>query len=91
MPPAGGRPGERQLDGRAGRPAGSSVYGLTKSGVNAFTESLRQELLGERVRVSVVQPGAVDTELVNHLSDTVRDAARRRIDGMEALRPSWAC
>ncbi|MEV0151189.1 MULTISPECIES: SDR family NAD(P)-dependent oxidoreductase [unclassified Nonomuraea] len=70
--------------GRVARP-GSSVYGLTKSGVNAFTESLRQELLGERVRVSVVEPGVVDTE--NHLSDTVRDAARRRIDGIEALRP----
>jgi NADP-dependent 3-hydroxy acid dehydrogenase YdfG len=55
--------------------------------VNAFTESLRQELLGERVRVSVVEPGAVDTELVNHLSDPVRDAARRRIDGIAALRP----
>ncbi|KAB8187983.1 SDR family NAD(P)-dependent oxidoreductase [Microbispora catharanthi] len=70
--------------GRVARP-GSSVYGLTKSGLNAFTESLRQELLSERVRVSVVEPGTVDTELVNHLSDTVRDAARRRIDGIEAL------
>ncbi|ACZ91344.1 SDR family oxidoreductase [Streptosporangium roseum] len=72
--------------GRVARP-GSSVYGLTKFGLNAFTESLRQELLGERVRVSVVEPGAVDTELVNHLSDTTRDAARRQIDGIEALRP----
>ncbi|MGI5285432.1 SDR family NAD(P)-dependent oxidoreductase [Nonomuraea polychroma] len=72
--------------GRLARP-GSSVYGLTKSGLNAFTESLRQELLRERVRVSVVEPGTVDTELVNHLSDTTRDAARRQIDGIEALRP----
>lgn len=72
--------------GRVARP-GSSVYGLTKSGLNAFTESLRQELLSERVRVSVVEPGTVDTELVNHLSDTTRDAAHRQIDGIEALRP----
>ncbi|MEV4180642.1 SDR family NAD(P)-dependent oxidoreductase [Streptosporangium canum] len=72
--------------GRTARP-GSSVYGLTKFGLNAFTESLRQELLSERVRVSVVEPGTVDTELVNHLSDTTRDAARRQIDGIEALRP----
>ncbi|MEU6998725.1 SDR family NAD(P)-dependent oxidoreductase [Nonomuraea sp. NPDC046570] len=72
--------------GRVARP-GSSVYGLTKCGLNAFTESLRQELLSERVRVSVVEPGTVDTELVNHLSDTTRDTARRQIDGIEALRP----
>jgi NADP-dependent 3-hydroxy acid dehydrogenase YdfG len=74
----------------AGRAAqqGSSAYALTKSGLNAFTESLRQELLGERVRVSVVAPGAVDTELVGHLSDTTRDEARRRLAGIEALRPA---
>ncbi|MBF8185246.1 SDR family NAD(P)-dependent oxidoreductase [Nonomuraea sp. K274] len=72
--------------GRVARP-GSSVYGLTKFGLNAFTESLRQELLSERVRVSVVEPGSVDTELVNHVSDTTRDAARRQLDGIEALRP----
>ncbi|WP_327588392.1 SDR family NAD(P)-dependent oxidoreductase [Nonomuraea sp. NBC_00507] len=72
--------------GRVARP-GSSVYGLTKFGLNAFSESLRQELLSERVRVSVVEPGTVDTELVNHLSDTTQDAARRQLDGIEALRP----
>lgn len=71
---------------RVARP-GSSVYGMTKFGLNAFAESLRQELLSERVRVSVVEPGTVDTEPVNHLSDTTRDAARRQIDGIEALRP----
>jgi NADP-dependent 3-hydroxy acid dehydrogenase YdfG len=43
--------------GRVAR-AGSSVYNLSKFGLTGFTESLRQELLDERVRVSVVQPGA---------------------------------
>jgi NADP-dependent 3-hydroxy acid dehydrogenase YdfG len=71
--------------GRVARPS-SSVYNLTKFGLNGFTESLRQELLRERVRVSVVEPGTVDTELVNHLDDATRDAARRQIDGIEALR-----
>ncbi|MFC4055777.1 SDR family NAD(P)-dependent oxidoreductase [Actinomadura syzygii] len=71
--------------GRVARPGGS-VYGLTKSGLGAFTESLRQELAGERVRVSVVEPGSVDTELVNHLNEVTRDAARRRIARIEALR-----
>src|SRR3954447_21210787 len=42
--------------GRVARPS-SSVYNLTKFGLNGFSESLRQELLVERVRVSVVAPG----------------------------------
>jgi len=71
--------------GRVARP-GSSVYNLTKFGLTGFAESLRQELLAERVRVSVVEPGTVRTELVNHLGDTTREAARRQVDGIEALR-----
>ena len=74
------------IAGRIARP-GSSVYNLTKFGLNGFTESLRQELLSEHVRVSVVEPGTVDTELLTHLSDTTRDAARRQVDQIEALRP----
>jgi NADP-dependent 3-hydroxy acid dehydrogenase YdfG len=72
--------------GRAARP-GSSVYNLTKFGLTGFTEALRQELLAERVRVSVVEPGTVDTELVDHLGDGIRDAARQQVDGIEPLRP----
>ena len=44
--------------GRVARP-GSSVYNLTKFGVVAFSEALRQELISQRVRVSVVEPGTV--------------------------------
>ena len=72
--------------GRIARP-GSSVYNLTKFGVNGFSESLRQELLSEHVRVSVVDPGTVSTELLDQLSDITRDAARRQVDRIEALRP----
>ncbi len=72
--------------GRVARP-GSSVYNLTKFGLNGFTESLRQELLTERVRVSVVEPGTVDTELVNHLGDDTRDAVRQQVNGIQALQP----
>jgi NADP-dependent 3-hydroxy acid dehydrogenase YdfG len=72
--------------GRTAR-AGSSAYNLTKFGLNGFTESLRQELLVERVRVSVVEPGTVATELTDHLDDLTRAAARRQIDGIEALWP----
>jgi NADP-dependent 3-hydroxy acid dehydrogenase YdfG len=71
--------------GRVARP-GSSVYNLTKFGLNGFAESLRQELLGERVRVSVVEPGTVDTEPMDQLGDAIRDVARRQVAGTEALR-----
>lgn len=52
----------------AGRQAnlGSGVYNLTKWGVVAFSESLRQEGLHSNVRVSCVEPGFVDTELQGH-------------------------
>jgi NADP-dependent 3-hydroxy acid dehydrogenase YdfG len=45
---------------------GSGVYNLTKHGVGAFSESLRQEFAPRQVRVSLVEPGAVDTELRDH-------------------------
>jgi NADP-dependent 3-hydroxy acid dehydrogenase YdfG len=52
----------------AGRHArnGNGVYALTKFGVGAFSESLRQELAGQYVRVSLVEPGATATELASH-------------------------
>jgi NADP-dependent 3-hydroxy acid dehydrogenase YdfG len=40
---------------------GNGVYSLTKHGVGAFSESLRQELAGRYVRVSLVEPGATAT------------------------------
>ncbi|MFP3465367.1 SDR family NAD(P)-dependent oxidoreductase [Leifsonia sp. SIMBA_070] len=73
--------------GRVARP-GSSVYNLTKFGVNAFSEALRQELVPQRVRVGVIEPGTVDTELVTHNSDAVREAAERQVAAIEALQPS---
>jgi len=72
--------------GRVARP-GSSVYNLTKFGVGAFSEALRQELIGHRVRVSVVEPGTVDTELVDHVTGDVQAAARQQVAAIEALRP----
>ena len=72
--------------GRVARPGGG-VYALTKFGVGAFSESLRQELLKHRVRVGVVEPGTVDTELVTHLGADVREAAANQVGSIEALRP----
>jgi NADP-dependent 3-hydroxy acid dehydrogenase YdfG len=72
--------------GRVARP-GSSVYNLTKFGLGAFSESLRQELVKRRVRVSVVEPGTVDTELVSHLRADIRAAAATQVAAIEALQP----
>jgi NADP-dependent 3-hydroxy acid dehydrogenase YdfG len=70
--------------GRVAR-SGSGVYNLTKWGVGAFTESLRQEFSGRHLRASVVEPGAVKTELTNHLRDEIRQQTRQRFAGVELL------
>ena len=58
----------------AGRVAsdGFGVYNLTKFGVNGFTESLRQEVARRHVRVGVVEPGAVVTELTSHNTEQIQ-------------------
>jgi len=65
----------------------TAVYSLTKFGVNAFSEGIRQELLGNRVRVGVVAPGTVDTEIFDHLPASSREAVARQTAGMVKLRP----
>jgi NADP-dependent 3-hydroxy acid dehydrogenase YdfG len=52
----------------AGRKAGlgAAVYNMTKFGVTGFTEALRQEALHSKIRVTVVEPGFVETELQGH-------------------------
>jgi clavulanate-9-aldehyde reducatase len=54
---------------RAG--AGTAVYNMTKWGVNGFSEGLRQEALYSGIRVSLVEPGMVETELVGHNENPV--------------------
>jgi NADP-dependent 3-hydroxy acid dehydrogenase YdfG len=51
--------------GRAAR-NGNGVYSLTKHGVGAFSEALRQEVAKRYLRVSLVEPGATATELASH-------------------------
>ena len=74
----------------AGRVArlGSGVYNLTKHGINAFSESLRQEVTKRHVRISLVEPGAVDTELTHHLSDAARAGFQQRFREVELLQSS---
>ncbi len=71
----------------AGRVArkNSGVYNLTKHGVGAFSESLRQEVTGRHVRVSLVEPGAVITELPDHVRAEIRDRMMGRLTEIERL------
>jgi NADP-dependent 3-hydroxy acid dehydrogenase YdfG len=71
----------------AGRVArnGNSVYSLTKHGMGAFSESLRQEMASRYLRVSLVEPGATATELAGHNRPEVLDSIRSQFGArMEA-------
>ena len=70
--------------GRIAR-AGSGVYNLTKHGVGAFSESFRQEFADRKVRSTIIEPGAVDTELTDHIRDGVREQVRERFADMQML------
>lgn len=64
---------------------GSGVYNATKHAVGAFSESLRQEVTKRHVRVGLVEPGAVATELAGHNRPEVLEAMSRRFADMERL------
>ena len=64
---------------------GSGVYNLTKHGVGAFSESLRQEVTERHVRVSLVEPGATATELASHNRAEVLETMRTRFAGIERM------
>ena len=55
----------------------SGVYSLTKFGIGAFSEALRQENVDTGIRVTLIEPGRVDTELRTH----VREEVVREISG----------
>jgi NADP-dependent 3-hydroxy acid dehydrogenase YdfG len=73
----------------AGRVArqGSGAYNASKWAVNAFSEALRQEVTGRHVRVGLIEPGAVDTELASHNTDPeVVARMQQRFGAMERMR-----
>jgi NADP-dependent 3-hydroxy acid dehydrogenase YdfG len=74
----------------AGRVArlGSGVYNLTKHGVGAFSEALRQEVTQRHVRVSLVEPGAVETELGSHNRPEIQEQLAQRFGSIERLHAS---
>lgn len=64
---------------------GSGVYNATKHAVGAFSESLRQEVTGRHVRISLVEPGAVTTELVSHNRPEIRDQLSQRFASTQRM------
>jgi NADP-dependent 3-hydroxy acid dehydrogenase YdfG len=72
----------------AGRQArnGAGVYNASKWAVNAFSESLRQEVTARGVRISLVEPGAVATELTDHITQPeAKAASKKMVTGMRPL------
>ena len=71
----------------AGRVASPNfaVYNMTKFGVNGFTEALRQELASSHVRVGVLEPGAVKTELNDNHQGAIRTSIESLFASIEAL------
>jgi NADP-dependent 3-hydroxy acid dehydrogenase YdfG len=67
--------------GRTARP-GNAVYAATKWGMNGWSEALRQELHPD-VRVMVIEPGAVATELTDHITNPgAKQAAEQMYEQM---------
>jgi NADP-dependent 3-hydroxy acid dehydrogenase YdfG len=74
----------------AGRIArlGSGGYNASKWGVNAFSESLRQEVTTRGVRISLVEPGAVATELTDHIThEGTKELAKGMIAQSTPMQP----
>jgi NADP-dependent 3-hydroxy acid dehydrogenase YdfG len=70
--------------GRIAR-ANSGVYNASKFAVNAFSEALRQEVTGRHVRISIVEPGAVATELSSHNRPEIRERISQRFGDVERM------
>ncbi|HZU66676.1 MAG TPA: SDR family NAD(P)-dependent oxidoreductase [Ktedonobacteraceae bacterium] len=70
--------------GRTAR-AGSGVYNATKWGVGAFSEALRQEVYQHHIRVTLIEPGAVATELTEHITNP--EAKRETQEWVHSIRP----
>lgn len=79
-----------QVSSVAGRTTSQTAagYNATKWGVNGFTDALRKEETENGVRTTIVEPGAVDTELQEHIPDEeVKERLEGWVESMEALQP----
>jgi NADP-dependent 3-hydroxy acid dehydrogenase YdfG len=73
-------------DARRGPGTGFGAYAATKAGVNTFAESLREEVAGDGVHVTTVEPGATATELPEHITDAAaKDEVEATVESMRTL------
>lgn len=56
---------------------GESVYAATKAGIQAFAETLRKEVAAKNIKVSVIQPGSVDTDMQECSDDEKAEAVAK--------------
>lgn len=66
---------------------GSTVYSATKSAVRVISEGLRQEVKPYNIRTTIISPGAVKTELLEHISDDDIQEANKEYVGEIGLTP----
>ncbi len=64
---------------------GRAVYNATKHSMTGFSEALRQEVTRKHVRISLVEPGAVQTELASHNRPDIRAAIQAAVESFELL------
>ncbi len=75
------------LASRGTRPA-LGVYSGTKTAVNDISEALRQELQGDNIRVTIIEPGAVETELPDYITDEeAREGISSLLAELDPLQP----
>lgn len=67
---------------------GSTVYSATKSAVRVISEGLRQEVTPYNIRTTIISPGAVKTELLEHISDDEIQEANQEYVGEVGLDPN---
>ncbi len=75
-------PGEHFIGRRATEPGYHRGLLGDEVRVNAISEALRQELLEDSIRVTIVEPGAVATELATHITD---EDAKESLSGLLSL------
>ncbi|ADB63422.1 short-chain dehydrogenase/reductase SDR (plasmid) [Haloterrigena turkmenica DSM 5511] len=68
--------------------ANSTHYNAAKAGVKTFGDSLRLDVASEGIRVATIEPGAVSTELLEHIPDEeIKAGIEDHVGSMQALEP----
>jgi NAD(P)-dependent dehydrogenase (short-subunit alcohol dehydrogenase family) len=82
-----GTPHQHQQRGRRKSGPFRGAYSGTKFAVNAISEALRVELLEDNIRVTMIEPGAVDTELPDHITDEEARESMQSVLSGDILQP----